>query len=75
MKKLACLRMRDRFVFAPEEAKKLGLTGEKKNTVFVLVVNYSQNRVKIGDTTTGTGDIGTMEQREVSGDLLVIPKE
>jgi len=67
--------MRDRFVFAPKEAEKLGLRGEKKNTVFVIVVNYSQNRVKIGDTTTGTGDIRTMKKREVSGDLLVIPGE
>jgi len=75
MKRLADLFLRDRFVFAPQGAEKLGLKDEEKDTIFVVVVKYSPDRISIGDTITGIGDIRTMEKREVSGDLLVIPEE
>jgi len=74
MKRLIDLRMRDRFRFAPEEAEKLGLKNDEKDTIFVVVMKYSLDRISIGNTRTGTGSIYTMEKQEFSGDFLIIPE-
>lgn len=72
--KLNDLFLRDRFTFLPEEGEKLGLKDEEKDTVFVVVVKYHQDRILIGDTQTGE-TIKEMEKREVPGDLKIIPEK
>lgn len=71
MKRLIDLFERDRFTFTPEGAEKLGLKDEEKDTVFVVVVKYSQDRILIGDTRTGY-TIKAMEKREAPGDLEIV---
>ena len=74
MKQLIDLSERDRFKFTPEGAEKLGLKGNEKDTVFVVVMRYSPERITIGDTRTGD-TIREMEKRDESGDLEVVPEE
>lgn len=65
MKRLIDLFLRQKFTFAPEGAEKLGLNDKEKDTIFVVLVKYSQERILIGDT--------QMKKREVPGDVIVIP--
>lgn len=82
MKQLNDLFMRDRFKVPGEEVKRklkerLKLTDEEvkrvANTVFVVVVKYRDDWIRVGATNTAS-EIKLMKKLNFPGDLAVIPE-